>query len=72
MDNENTIIMNHNIPPPQDCPIFSPCWCAVAGRENNPHCKDSLPINSNYFIIPMIILGILLVFYTITNKIINK
>lgn len=36
--------MTPSPPPPFDCEIFSPCWCAVAGRENNPHCKDKNPV----------------------------
>lgn len=39
---------------------FTPCWCAVAGRENNPHCKNvaSVPIDNPVFIIAMIFIGI--------------
>jgi len=61
-----------NPPPPPfsgDCEIFSPCWCAVAGRQNNPHCKPSVSINSSVFIIAMIIFGSLLISYKL--KIIN-
>jgi len=38
-----------NPPPPFNCEVFSPCWCSVAGRENNPHCKTGLSIQSDLF-----------------------
>lgn len=49
-----------NKPPPfSNCEVFSPCWCAVAGRENNPHCqKSALPIQ-NDFLATLIVAGIL-------------
>jgi len=48
--------------PPEPCrEPFSPCWCSVAGRENNPHCKTAVPIESNVLTTILIIAGILLV-----------
>lgn len=45
-------------PPPFNCELFSPCWCSVAGRENNPHCKQSVSIQSDVFAF-LLIAGIL-------------
>lgn len=42
--------MNQTLPMPWgDCEVFSPCWCSVAGRENNPNCKEKLSIESWVF-----------------------
>jgi len=63
----------NNIPPPpgDKCEVFSPCWCSVSGRENNPHCKSviSVSIQSDILTILLIIAGILLVLNAL--KIIN-
>lgn len=49
--------------PPKPCPVFSPCWCEVAGRENNPHCADAVPIEQfvNVFFIIAVIYGIFII-----------
>lgn len=57
----------HNLPEP--CPVHSPCWCEVAGRENNPHCKTSVPINE--FLSVIILIG-LVYGIIIINRFINK
>lgn len=47
--------------PPEPCPVFSACWCAVAGRENNPHCSAlNVPIESN--ILAILIVSFILVY----------
>lgn len=62
--------MNHPPPPfSGNCEQFSPCWCAVAGRENNPHCKLGVSINNPYFIVFMIVAGSFLILHKL--KIIN-
>lgn len=50
--------MNPPPPPPFNCEVFSPCWCSVAGRENNPNCKQSVSIKSDLFVF-LLVAGIL-------------
>ena len=49
--------------PPAPCPVFSPCWCEVAGRQNNPHCKgvDSLPVENDNMQVVIVILILIIV-----------
>lgn len=55
--------MNTNIPPPPfNCQVFSPCWCSVAGRENNPHCKTSVPIDNPLFMAFAVIVIVIYVY----------
>jgi len=54
--------MNPPPPPPFNCVQFSPCWCSLAGRENNPHCKTGLSIESNLF---ALLLVVFIVVYTL-------
>jgi len=49
-------------PPPFNCEVFSPCWCSVAGRENNPNCKQSVSIQSDLF---ALLLVVFIVVYTL-------
>lgn len=43
---------------------FTPCWCSVAGRENNPHCKNvpSVPIDDPIY---FLILGLMTIIFLI-------
>lgn len=62
--------MNEPLPMPWgDCERFSPCWCAVAGRQNNPNCKQKVPIES--FSLSAVIVIAILLFILNKLKLIN-
>jgi len=59
--------MNPPPPPPFNCVQFSPCWCSVAGREKNPHCKQSVSIQSDFLTL-VLVSGILVYMWRIFKQ----
>ena len=51
--------------PPEPCTPFTPCWCET--RPNHPQCKQTVPIDNNYFTI----FSIVVILFVVFNKL-NK